>query len=725
MLTSCLGNAGPAQGRPSGQIKSSPTNRCQKNPSKLASRSTSDENLDTSCSSSTHNSNHLLVGNHGDCSLHAHQLSPSATNMIHSDNSIYSLINTDNNNNQLHSSDDGRYVKPKQNQYKPTAAFHHHHQDVPMSMHHHDQHDSQLRPMLLNNQDRNQTEKSLNRNQEQHRRLQYQVHQQLQKIYSNKLQEFEQHNQIQLQRQPATSNNQSKPMQKGPANSNSDMIKIHQLHHNHHHQHCQNNQHLYQEEAYDSLSLSPHTESGQKQQLPANNTNEDFYDIQPNRRASISAIPEECYEDEPDPRRCHNHHSNHLHHHHHHHNHDNHLDDDNDDQDDDKEELLVASSNEEAPVTLSKLTRAASLDRKRQLESLHYATATAAALLNVTANAAAAFAAVQEGKTNSGQRKQSRPVYTETYQDIGSTKQQGPYQAISSARNVRHPRHQLQRQPSNKPPVYATASDRHDLYQAHRRLPTYPAPPIQQQQARFQVNNFAPGQSIYQIDPNRAKPRTAPPNMLSPQQLELLRWRQRQMQFLIQQQQQQQLQSQNQQAAFIQQQQQQQQKASVESVPTLAILHPGPKGSPLRVDLIARMPINQMVQQQINQLQLQQQQQQRAPLARPDQRLALANVNPKPSQGPIYGLIESGDRLKQQLAAAVHRPFIPVQAITSAPSDASGHSHVPLVIDRKVNKPGLLERICRIDLKLFWWSLIIVCGMFIAAVLTITRNVFS
>lgn len=600
---------------------------------------------------------------------------------------MYSLVNS-NNNNSLNN----QFVRPSIQQQQ--TAFlqrnvmqdHHHHHQLhesppllaPANVHQQLFNDHKLRSANQLSPDQ------IGRSQEQHRRLQYQVHQQLHKIYGNKLQELEQHDQIPPNRQQQGQTNTNKNSL--VADKRAEMIKARQM--------CLVNginphQTYHQEQTYDSLDpQAPLCNDAPKQQIQ-----EDFYDVQAHRRPSICAIPEECYHD-----------------------------------DDDKEELSIP---DEPGLSINMTKRKEIADRKKQLESLHYATATAAALLNVTANAAAAFAATEkqfqsnqrqptiktESRRTVSQQRPNGTIYSETYQDIGVKQQRSqsePYRAFLSRYAKQPLQHQ---QSSHRPPIYATTSDRVDFNRANQRPKL--AGSLQAPQTLITNNRNLP-HAIYNLQasdniyrhyavhqPNSLDSRLVPararlpaPNQNVMQQLDMVKRHNRM------------LHQQQYQPRFVQQ------GPSVQSmppaialpadgVPALVILQ-GSKSAGLKVDLIGRLPVNQTATQQ-------QQQKQRL-LANLDSRYAVARAN----QVPFYGVVEPGRDNKQQLCG-VPRPFVP--AITSAPSDTSAHSNVPLVLDRRLKTPSFIERISRIDLTLFWWSLLIVCMIFIATVVTITRHI--
>lgn len=119
------------------------------------------------------------------------------------------------------------------------------------------------------------------------------------------------------------------------------------------------------------------------------------------------------------------------------------------------------------------------------------------------------------------------------------------------------------------------------------------------------------------------------------------------------------------------------------------------------------------------------------------------NVGNKPqAQLTTYGLIVSNqDKHKQpqlqqiyaigapaQLTAppplpAKHRHH-PQAVVNGASSDASQHSNLPLILDKRLRSVSFVEKICQIDLTLLWWSLLTICVIFVATIVTISRYVF-
>ena len=586
--------------------------------------------------------------------------------------------------------------------------------------------------------------------QDQHRRLQYQVHQQLQRIYGNKLHAFEQRQQQQpkVQRQSKQSLsrrpqfrtiNQEEVLAKGFNEEEPhemtiksqhfclgqqslqqasfqeqayDLIEpasLHYSHHRHHHNHSdENNNHSEEEDFYDMNPLPPPSQQQQhhhRQHHPAH------------QRPPICPIPEES--------------------------------------NDDDEELLIRDEPSPDIVTTTATKRSASImDRKEHLESLHYATATAAALLNVTASAAAAFAATEKqtrGKPVVEQRPRAPlPIYSETYQDLANVRRLGaqsePFRPVGSKSDRR-----LQLA-TYRPPIYATAaaSDRADFNRPRRtpcRLSTPQvlaapgghAKPNRNQQQQ-QIYNLLASDTYQQCQPTKRQPQQHQQQQLQqnfcqpmPMRPPLPSHQARgpHLDFLRPQQQQQLVHQQQLQSYLMQQQQQQQQQparplvraippalALPNGLPALAILHQGPKGPGLKVDLVGRFPLQQQQQQQ--------QQQQRQVFAALNQKLVQQPQQAKAREAHhgahlAYGVL-ARDRL---YGAPGPRQFIPVQAVTSgASSDASGQSNLPLVLDRQLKPLTFVERICHIDLTLFWWSLLFVCLAFIATVITISRYVF-
>ena len=612
------------------------------------------------------------------------------------------------------------------------------------------------------------------RRQEQHRKLQFQVHQQLQRIYGNKLQEFErQQNQLQARRAAAaaatnqqfqqpeqqpvgTSGSQSRRSYSASA-SCANMQAAHMCHHLAASSSTNNVVPInrqqpnslvapsYQEQTYDDLLSQPSLVADSVQDVQSRMhlmAEESYYSLQ-QRATSGGAgicrtIPEECLVDENNNNNSHNH---------------------NDDEED-EEELLIPQQ----PVRQQQQQRigdnnqqSASARKNAHLESLQYATATAAALLNVTANAAAAFAASE--KQTPPTRRLGAGGQLAAQNNVYSTAAYREAEVVRQRPLVYQPRQQ-QQQPTSRGEqvpqqqlrghIYATASDNYNLLgesnlMARGRLRPPPPKPVYlpgrgiiprgqpQQQQVYNLNQSDTYQHYSLANNNNfndAVQATRPPlpqtNALSGQQLEMLR-----QQKLLYQQHQRQLISHH---RYVQQQQQQLQRTSLQAQPALGLVG---NGAPALALLHNGKGAGAAAALKINMLQPPQPLRPATISLNSSSRCATIGTDPLTSgrtsgakllegaQALAYGVLAVRGK-SQQLCGPKTRQFIPVQAIaTNAPSDVSNHSNnLPLILDRQLKQVGCLERICQINLTLFWWCLLALSLVFISVVLTISRYVF-
>lgn len=377
------------------------------------------------------------------------------------------------------------------------------------------------------------------------------------------------------------------------------------------------------------------------------------------------------------------------------------------------------------------------IDRKSQLEDLHYATVTAAALLSATANAAAAFAVTTEKQRHyerATQELRCRPaneqqdllntIYSDTYQEIRKHQQE---QQRSEA-FARYKQHQ------NRGPIYADSADAGNFHINERRIqlgggstsaiysPFRGAHAIPSQVYSIQQSQYQPYQQPA-ANMNRQMPPQPPArrinrpvNQTLSNHAELLRHHQHQ-QRLYQQQQ-------------IHHKQQQHQKnhahAGPAQVPALAILHHGGKNSSVKADLIGRMLVNNMINAQLGATYSDGAQGVQKSGLVGGQNRAISAGNKLVDNHALVDRAElAGYGVLARDSKQLYRA--PGQIFSMAPgvafSDSSGHSNVPLVLDRELKPGGFIERICRIDLTLFWWSLLIVSFLFMGAIITISRYV--
>lgn len=651
---------------------------------------------------------------------------------------------------------------------------------------------------------------AIGRSQEQHRQLQYQVHQQLQRIYGNKLQEIEQqrrqqHKQTTIRRLPVHGDaNQTKAhlqqQQQKPA-----MNTRGQHHHlclangmamdsialvprfmsNHPHVQPPKLLHHLQEQTYDSLNSMATSDT--RQQQGCRESTDDFYDLQPSRIHNTPASNSRNIPGEKHRQQQHIMATSQMI------NHVNLLgnsfdeldgggeddddedgvveeeeeeenDNDNDGADgqlDDEELLIPGRGNDDLSIlnVQSKQQRSATAsDRKRQLESLQYATATAAALLNVTANAAAAFASIGERQLDSKhQQQQARPmvnhrptqkkpsaIYSETYQDINNNNRNSKnnvrrskseaYQVVATQRQPMLPPQQYR-----SPPVYATANDQHPQFPLKHRPPQAPIsqamqanhkdypkqanmrPPANQKQQAVPIYST---QTSHHYQQQQVMSRLAP--IANPRLVAKDNFR--------------------------------------PSHPALVYYHhqrPPPAANQPHFILQQHQLVGQQNQVQPvygHQLKPQAsppQQQQKVVLPQPKQRLAMLPANqqlPAPQLGlpglalasgavpalallhhtgynaaakvGLIGIHSNGhqQQMNQPMYGAVGH-F--VSAITGKPNGISGPSHPQMLLDGCKTGVSCAEKISRIDLKIFWWCLLGVCVIITGAVLTIFRHLFQ
>lgn len=590
--------------------------------------------------------------------------------------------------------------------------------------------------------------------QQQHRRLQYQVHQQLQRIYGNTErqrdqnqtsetnhhymvdEQLKQHNNIgndhhqHRQQTPQHQQNQNQQQQhrhqiadrmqqRNLSSANINFASQQQFREN-----LMKNQPLMMmniqtDQTYDSLSPA----CVSKHQM-----NEGFYAVDSNnnhpRQNPISAIPEECNGD-----------------------------------DEDEVELLI-------PRTV--VTNRAVLDQKNQLEDLHYATATAAALLSATANAAAAFAANAEKQFDKKevanelrgcsstveQQNLINTIYSDAYQEVRKQQRCHPEPHPAALAGYKKQQHHLH-QHNHRNSIYPDSLDQSNcmgVSNERQRIQTGPATSTSSAiYSPLIRGNVANQSQIYSILPSNYQQYQAPNfNRPMPPQPPLRRLlgrpppvvmnninpynhqRQNHRHDLINQQQQlfqQHLQLQQQQLQQRQQQQQNIQQHPTSNAPavaiplpltapvsTLAIVHQG-KNTSIKADLLGRMLVNNMIAAQ-----------QVATKSNDSTHYATSSAQ---IVDRSRAMVEQGNNLASRHILSPGRDKIyrtpgHVFSINPAvaPSESSGQSNVPLVLDRELKPIGFIERICRIDLAVFWWSLIIVSFLFIGIMMTISRYIF-
>lgn len=130
-------------------------------------------------------------------------------------------------------------------------------------------------------------------------------------------------------------------------------------------------------------------------------------------------------------------------------------------------------------------------------------------------------------------------------------------------------------------------------------------------------------------------------------------------------------------------------------IPTaLAVLHTGPPG---KVELLGRMLINNMVAS-----------------------AAESRHNVKGRFDPYHVL---ADQMRTPHPKRRQTGQVFGAVVGRASSDSSGYSSAPLVVNRDLAPMGFIERLCRIDLTLFWWSLLVISLLFVGITVTISRYV--
>lgn len=450
----------------------------------------------------------------------------------------------------------------------------------------------------------------------------------------------------------------------------------------------------------------------------------------------------------------------------------------------------------------------ASVDRKSQLENLHYATVTAAALLNATANAAAAIAATEKhfnssllsssNNNNIITRANQQPIYSDTYQEIRkqrySQHEHNQYlQNAAKSANKTKLAHQQRRRDlidinnnnnaSSNLPIYADAYGENNNNQSNMKDRRPPLPQVHICNGASSTSaiygpllrnngNHSFANQIYNLkQPPQMKPPQPPIRVRNSQQHQRLSnninngsSNQHAVEAFIRQQQQQnqqrllsqqralihhqqllQQQQQHQQSLFSLAQQPQLQQAPPQIPAALAIVHHGSgKNTSMKADLIGRMLINNMQHHHHHQ----QQQRQRNTAEAQHYAIGLNRNHAIPvlttnnDNGKVLnnnelllsrqfdlGLgVYQNNSNKQECKGnkqiySVPPPIFTLPAIAAglASSNSSGSSNVPLVIRKPT---GIIERICTIDLTIFWWSLTFVSFIFISIVIVISRYIF-
>lgn len=346
-------------------------------------------------------------------------------------------------------------------------------------------------------------------------------------------------------------------------------------------------------------------------------------------------------------------------------------------------------------------------ERRAQLDELHYATATAAALLNATANAAAVIAASAE--TQRQQKNQIDGIYSDPYQD--DKRRQVPFvpQAFNMLNQKTRPFAQIDA-PNLKLLRSTECEFRNQqssmIYQPGLRantqiydLQTSP----QQQQSRVPKHLIqSQHQQVYQSVNSNALRRSIPPKPPKPparraghapsmtttaNQVELIRQHQQRLLGY--------------QRAQLQQMMPRMQTMPPRSIPAVAIVHSGANKAKanLKTELLSRMLLNNLAATQ-------------RLTGSPGNQLAIMDksVTSLPSQfitDPRVGAIEAG-----------HESIFPVA------TGPGGEARGAIMLRRSKEPVGFVERVCQLDLTLFWWSLLLVSLMFVGATVTISRYLY-
>lgn len=637
------------------------------------------------------------------------------------------------------------------------------------------------------------------------------IHQQLQRIYGNKLQEFEQINRQQKQatqtapigKRDSTGQNPPPPPPVGMQTEQSEQHVFvldghlqrpyNHHHHNHHHPHLHSSHleqtsvayHQQDSQTYDSLIVTEQAMAppqpppktmvvkttsshfGQARQMAPRAQHQpyqqDLYDFNPRplmrpgpppvpaentRRHAIESVeydannnvimetdgPEAFEMDEAQEREV------------------------EEEEEGDQQNLLMEDARQIARQSSQLLIDS----RKRQMESLHYATATAAALLNVTASAAAAFAVSdknlvdrarqpqpqqprQRAATQQAERRPqaiqtssnatgtklancSSARHSDQYQQLyefgqDHSKQSGALQQQQLKHQAPSSRNQAQQsRPSvrdHRQAIYQVNADQNGLrYQQQRANLMFNR--NHQQQLPAPVRPLQPARKQDGPQPGGAVPMTG-------QQLDLLRRYRQQIQL---------------------------QSNAVGLGHKANVYNNIHQVVPAALALAANgVPTMAMLQARDKQIKHGQQQQTSVAVKTVDPRLlllssgqqqsshALAKLQNELSRQVTYGLLvpSKGNKklnqsiyapyplqMKSQLEqqALARQSHYQLGAITSNSSETSNRSNVPLILNRAIVKPaksGLVDKISHINLTIFWWILLAVCVIFIAAVISITR----
>lgn len=579
--------------------------------------------------------------------------------------------------------------------------------------------------------------------QQKHRQLQAHIHEQLQRIYGDRSQQQPQqsdrpaklrhHQLMRLNR-----HRQQQQQQQHQLNSQDDQFSSHESALYSMRPFNNNNQHSSSEQTYDSLS-SPNfapTSQQQQQQQQLKTTKQQQHQHQHQRhyrdcRRAVSAIPEEDRDELllSSPQ----------------------LTEDDNDDDDELGDDLNCRRMVEPPVREKIANRKNQTDfvRENQLESLHYATATAAALLSATANAAAAIAATSDQQF----KQQQRQLATDWHNSKRPTSRIELIRELEPDNNKQHPYQEVG--PATKSGM---ARDCCRPEQQERQNQIRKMKCIHQQQQQIMMmkqqqrklySNLAPPTGAYQAVPSAVKRHTDPNHQL--QQLQQLNHQR------IQRHQQQQamhgakqlhhyhralmnrpipppqppargpkmMMMMNPGGATGLRQEPAPRYVTQPVLPTaLAVVHTGSpsKAASAKADLIGRMLVNNMVAAQ-----------RAAAAAASESHYNLKGQPPRlaaPACDPYQQML-APVREKRYAAHPHQQHQSSAQVLASsgrllvgrAPSDSSGHSAAPLVVNRDLAPMGCLERLCRIDLTLFWWSLLLISLLFVGIIVTISHYV--
>lgn len=348
-------------------------------------------------------------------------------------------------------------------------------------------------------------------------------------------------------------------------------------------------------------------------------------------------------------------------------------------------------------------------NRRAQLDELHYATATAAALLNATANAAAVIAASAEQQRQ--QKNQTDGIYSDIYQDL--RRRQGHIE--SQAAPKLRPQKQLNqlnpksigcieseipfRAPGSNMVYQPASQPRAQIYDLQHSLQQYQRCEVQKTQSQ------GPQPQVYQ-SVNNAMRRAIPPQpparhmngqamITTANQVELIRQHQQRLLSY--------------QRAQLQQMMPRVHTIPPSSLPAVTFMQSGNSKvrASLKTELLSRMLLSNLLATQ------------RAtgpPNHTGNSQLAIMDKN-RAKQGslPVNQLIPD-----TRVAAYDGGP----ESLIPVATGPGGETRGAIMLRRTREPNGFVERVCQLDLTLFWWSLLLVSFFFVGATVTISRYLY-